>query len=79
MKPGVTKSADKDCPQRVFFLPDKYIEKYVLTEMEFADESGSMYIPSAEQDQLEVRIRFFANLFNSKAAGSGVVTGYVSP
>ncbi len=71
--------ADKDCPQRVCFLPDKYIEKYVLTEMEFADESGSMYIPAAEQDQLEVRIRLFANLFNSKACGASVVTGYVSP
>lgn len=71
--------ADKDCPQRVFFLPDKYIEKYVLTEMQFADETGSMYIAAAENDALEVRIRFFANLFNSKAAGSSVVTSYVSP
>lgn len=71
--------ADKDCPQRVFMLPDKYIEKYVLSEMAFADETGSMYIAAAENDQLEVRIRFFANLFNSKAAGSAVVTGYTSP
>lgn len=71
--------ADKDCPQRVFFLPDKYIEKYVLTEMQFADETGSMYIAAAENDALEVRIRFFANLFNSKAAGSSVVATYVSP
>lgn len=71
--------ADKDCPQRIFFLPDKYIEKYVLTEMAFADETGSMYIAAAENDALEVRIRFFANLFNSKAAGSGIVTQYISP
>lgn len=71
--------ADKDCPQRTFFLPDKYIEKYVLAEMTFADETGSMYIAASEQDQLEVRIRFFANLFNSKAAGSSVVSTYVSP
>ena len=71
--------ADKDCPQRIFFLPDKFIERYVLTEMQFADETGSMYIAAAENDQLEVRIRFFANLFNSKAAGSGVVRNYVSP
>lgn len=71
--------ADKDCPQRIFFLPDKFIEKYVLTEMQFADETGSMYIAAAENDQLEVRIRFFANLFNSKASGSSVVTQYVSP
>jgi len=71
--------ADKDCPQRTFLLPDKYIEKYVLTEMQFADETGSMYIAAAENDQLEVRIRFFANLFNAKASGSSVVQGYISP
>ena len=71
--------ADKDCPQRIFFLPDKFIERYVLTEMQFADETGTMYIAAAENDQLEVRIRFFANLFNSKAAGSGCVRNYVSP
>lgn len=71
--------ADKDCPQRIFFLPDKFIERYVLTEMQFADETGTMYIAAAENDQLEVRIRFFANLFNSKAAGSGVVRNYTSP
>ncbi len=71
--------ADKDCPQRVFFLPDKYIEKYVLAEMTFADETGSMYIAASEQDALEVRVRFFANLFNSKAAGSAAVVNYVSP
>lgn len=71
--------ADKDCPTRTFFLPDKFIEKYILTEMQFADETGSMYIAQAENDELEVRIRFFANLFNSKAAGSSVIRNYVSP
>lgn len=71
--------ADKDCPTRIFFLPDKYIEKYVLTEMQFADETGSMYIAAAENDALEVRIRFFANLFNAKASGSSVVSNYTSP
>ena len=71
--------ADKDCPQRIFFLPDKYIERYVLAEMTFADETGSMYIAQSENDSLEVRIRFFANLFNSKASGSSVVVNYVSP
>lgn len=70
---------DKDCPTRIFLLPDKYIEKYVLEEMAFADETGAMYIAAAENDQLEVRIRFFSNLFNSKAAGSAVVQSYVSP
>ncbi len=70
---------DKDSPTRIFMLPDKFIEKYVLSEMQFADDTGSMYIAQAENDQLEVRIRFFANLFNSKAAGSSVIRDYVSP
>jgi hypothetical protein len=71
--------ADKDCPTRVFFLPEKHIEKYVLKEMEFADETGTMYIAQPENDQLEVRLRLFANLFNSKPAGSGALVDYVSP
>lgn len=71
--------ADKDSPTRVFMLPDKQIEKYVLAEMAFADETGSMYIAASENDSLEVRIRFFANLFNAKASGSSVLTEYVSP
>lgn len=70
---------DKDCPTRIFLLPDKYIEKYVLEEMAFADETGAMYIAAAENDQLEVRIRFFANLFNSKPAGAAVIQSYSSP
>ena len=71
--------ADKDCPTRIFFLPEKHIEKYVLSEMAFADETGSMYIAAAENDALEVRIRFFANLFNAKASGSSVISNYISP
>jgi hypothetical protein len=71
--------ADKDAPTRIFFLPDKYIERYELKSMEFADETGSMYIADSENDRLEVRVRFFANLFNSMAAGSAVVTEYTSP
>lgn len=71
--------ADKDCPTRVFFLPKDHIEKYVLEEMAFADETGTMYIAAAENDALEVRVRFFANLFNSKASASGCLVDYISP
>lgn len=71
--------ADKDCPTRVFFLPKGHIEKYVLQEMEFADETGTMYIAAAENDALESRVRFFANLFNAKCSASGVLVDYVSP
>lgn len=71
--------ADKDCPTRMFFLKGGNIVKYVLAEMEFADETGSMYIAAADNDQLEVRVRFFANLFNEMASGSSVITDYISP
>ena len=70
---------DKDCPKRIFMLPSEVVKKYVLAEMEFADETGSMYIAQVSADQLETRIRFFANLFNEKAAATGVVEDYISP
>ena len=76
---GVAWVADKDCPKRVFMLPSEGIEKYVLCEMEFADEQGTMYIAQTGVDAFEVRVRHFYNLFNSQAAASGVLTNYVSP
>lgn len=71
--------ADKDCPTRIFMLSNKVIVKYVLAELEFADETGSMYIAQVSNDQLEVRVRLFANLFNEMASGSVAITNYVSP
>lgn len=76
---GMPWVADKDCPTRIFMLDDKYIVKYVLKEMEFASETGTMYIAQAESDELEVRIRLFANLFNEMPSGSSVIRDYVSP
>lgn len=70
---------DKDCPLRIFRLPEDAIEKYVLCEMEFADESGTMYIAQTGVDSYEVRVRLFFNLFNATAAASGVLHTYVSP
>ena len=76
---GIALVPDKDCPQRVFFLPMDVFKMYVLAEMEFADETGSMYIAQTSVDALEVRIRFFANLFNEQPAACGVLTNYISP
>ena len=76
---GMPVVPDKDCPRRMFFLDDAYIVKYVLKNMEFASETGSMYIAQPDSDELEVRIRFFANLFNEMPSGSAVITNYVSP
>lgn len=76
---GVPWYADKDCPRRIFFLPEGQIEKMVLAEMDFADETGSMMIAQVGTDAFEVRIRHFYNLFNSLASGSAVIRNYISP
>lgn len=70
---------DKDCPTRMFFLEKKHLVKYVQKELQFAEETGSIYIAQAESDEMEARLRFFANFFNEKPSASGVLTNYVSP
>lgn len=76
---GVAWVPDQSCPTRVFFLPESSIVKYVLAEMEFADDTGSMYIAQVSADQLETRVRLFANLFNEKASASVAIRNYISP
>lgn len=76
---GMPVVPDKDCPQRMFFLPMSGIVAYVLAEMEFADETGSMYIAQTSADAFESRIRLFMNLFNEQPSASAVLKGYVSP
>lgn len=70
---------DKDCPTRIFFLSSDVLKMYVLSEMEFADETGSMYIAQTSADQLEVRIRYFANLFNEQPSACAAIKNYISP
>lgn len=71
--------ADKDCPTRIFLLPDDVWEKAVLAEMEPAEETGSAYIAQAGVDAWEVRVRHFFNCFNSQPAGCAVLQTYTSP
>jgi hypothetical protein len=70
---------DKDAPQRVFFLNEKHLKKYVLAELEWADETGSMMIAQTGADAFEVRLRFLFNMFNEKPAGMAVLKSYQSP
>lgn len=70
---------DKDFPPTLVFMPKKHNVKYVLSEMEFADETGSMYIAQTDKDQLEVRVRHFFNHFNEKPSASARGVGYTSP
>lgn len=76
---GVAWVPDKDCPVKTFGLQEDVFKMYVLAEMEFADETGSMYIAQTSADQLEVRIRYFANLFNEQPNACFELDSYVSP
>ena len=76
---GIAVVPDQDMPTRFAFLPAEALVLYELSAMEFADESGSMYIPQPEVDAFEVRIRHFVNLFNESPAACAVLTGYLSP
>lgn len=76
---GIPLVADKDCPQRFFVLDQETWKNYVLAEMEFADETGSMMIAQTSADQFEVRIRYFSNLFPENPAANAVLKNYASP
>lgn len=70
---------DQSSPQRVFVLSADTFKNYILCEMEFADETGSMYIAQTGADALETRVRYFSNLFCEKPAANGVLVNYISP
>lgn len=76
---GIPWTPDKDCPPTILGLESDDWKAYVLAEMEFADETGSMYIAQTSADQLEVRIRLFMNMFNEQPNAQFRMTGYLSP
>jgi hypothetical protein len=71
--------ADKDAPNRVMFIGADALEMWLLAELEFADEQGNMMIAQVGQDAFEVRLRFFANLFNAQPAACAVLKNYIAP
>lgn len=70
---------DKDSPTRVFFLDSKTFKKYVLAELEWADETGTYMIAQTSADAFEARLRLFANIFCEKPPANGVLKSYISP
>ena len=71
--------ADQACPTRMFFITEGNLKKYVLAELEWADETGSYLIAQTGADAFEARLRLFANLFLEKPAASGCLQNYISP
>lgn len=76
---GTKLVADKDCPTRFFFLDSKTWKKYVLSELEWADETGSYMIAQVSSDAFEARLRLFANLFCEKPSANAALRNYISP
>lgn len=70
---------DKDCPTRIFMLDTATWKKYVLAELEWADETGSYMIAQSSADSFEVRLRLFFNLFCEKPSANAVLKDYISP
>lgn len=76
---GIPWVTDKDCPPTILGLQRDDWKMYVLAEMEFADETGSMYIAQTSADQLEVRVRFFAQIFDEQPNAQFRLVNYTSP
>lgn len=75
---GVAWVADKDCPLATYMLQEKSLIKYVLSDIEWADESGAPLIVQTSSDAYEARLRFFANVFNEKPSASARLHNYIS-
>lgn len=71
--------ADQSCPTRFFFISEANLKKYVLAEMDWADETGSYLIAQTSADAFEARLRFFANMFIEKPSACGCLQNYISP
>lgn len=76
---GVPWVPDKDCPPSIFGLESDCWKAYVLAELEFADETGSMYIAQTSSDTLEVRLRLFMNMFNEMPSAQFRIYNVLSP
>lgn len=70
---------DKDCPTRFYFLDSKTWKKYVLAELEWADETGSYMIAQTSADSFEARLRLFFNFFCEKPSANAALADYISP
>lgn len=77
---GSPVTPDKDCPgYNFFFMPAAGWKKYVLSELEWADETGAYLIAQTGADSFEARLRLFANMFPEKPSTMARLTSYVAP
>jgi len=76
---GVPFVPDKDATKKVYFIDSSAWKKYVLSELEWADETGSYMIAQTSSDAFEVRLRLFCNIFCEKPRSQAVLANYIAP
>lgn len=78
---GVPLKPDKDCMGNMMFFGNPMgFKKYVLgTELQWADETGSVMIAQNGVDSFELRLRLWANYFFEKPSGWARLHSYISP
>lgn len=77
---GLPFVADKDMSApNIAFLDTKQWKKYVLAELEWADETGTYLIAQTSADAFEARLRLFFNLFPEKPSAQVLLGTYISP
>ena len=77
---GIPLVSDKDMSDpNIAFLDTKQWKKYVLAELEWADETGTYLIAQTSADAFEARLRLFFNLFPEKPSAQVLLTSYISP
>lgn len=76
---GIPVVPGQNCPTRMFFIDSRQWKKYVLAELEWADETGSYMIAQVSADSFELRLRLFANFFCEKPSAQAAIRNYISP
>lgn len=77
---GIPFVSDKDMSDpNIMFLDSKQWKKYILAELEWADETGTYLIAQTSADAFEARLRLFFNLFCEKPSAQVLLSSYISP
>ena len=77
---GIPVVPDKDISDPNWFMGDsKQWKKYLLAELEWADETGTYLIAQTSADAFEARLRLFFNLFCEKPSAQVLLASYISP
>lgn len=76
---GIKLVADKDCTTDLYMLDSSNWKKFVLSNLEIADESGSEMIAQVGADAFELRLRLFYDFFCEKPIAQSRLRNYISP